>query len=138
MPTDPYNPQQDGTQQEQPQQHVVATNAASSGVKLERKTIKTLGKRSDKPGLIWLAQWAGLLLLTGTLLYWSLGTWWVIPAMIAYSIVLIVPAYSVSHETAHGTAFRTRWLNETVLFISSLIYFEEAYHRRYAHTSHHT
>ncbi len=116
----------------------LATNAASSGVKLDRRTIKALGRRSDKPGLIWLAQWAILLLVTGTLLYLSLGTWWVVPAMVAYSIVLIVPAYSVSHETAHGTAFRTRWLNETVLFVSSVIYFEEPFHRRYAHTSHHT
>ncbi len=116
----------------------VATNAASSGVKLDRKTIKALGKRSDVPGLIWLAQWAALLGVTGYLLYLSLGTWWVIPAMIAYATVLVVPAYSVSHETAHGTAFRTRWLNETVLFVSSVIYFEEPFHRRYSHTSHHT
>ena len=52
--------------------------------------------------------------------------------------VLTLPAYSVSHETSHGTAFRARWLNETVLYLSSMIYFEEPYHRRYAHTSHHT
>lgn len=138
MPANKVAAQQNNAAPEHTKQRFVATNAASSGVKLERKTIKALGKRSDKPGLIWLAQWAGLLLLTGTLLHWSLGTWWVIPAMIAYSIVLIVPAYSISHETAHGTAFRTRWLNEVVMFISCVIYFEEAYHRRYAHTSHHT
>lgn len=63
----------------EPQPGFVATNAASSGIKLERKIIKMLGKRSDKPGLIWLGQWIGLLGLTGALLHWSLGTWWVIP-----------------------------------------------------------
>ena len=115
-----------------------ATNAASSGVKLDRKTIKKLGRRSDVPGLIWLAQWAVLLGITGFVLFISLGTWWSVPAMITYATVLVVPAYSVSHETAHGTAFRTRWLNEAVLYVSSLIYFEEPFHRRYAHTSHHT
>ena len=116
----------------------VPTNAASSGVTIDRKLYKSLAKRSDKPGLIWLAQWAVLLLITGSLLSWSLGTWWVVPAMLVYSIALIVPTYSISHETAHGTAFRTRKLNEAVLFISSIIYFEEGLHRRYAHTSHHT
>ncbi len=117
---------------------IVATNAASSGVKLDRKVIKELGKRSDRPGLIWLAQWFVLLVVTGYLLHLSLGTWWVVPATIVYGTVLTLPAYSVSHETSHGTAFRARWLNETVLYLSSMIYFEEPYHRRYAHTSHHT
>ena len=51
---------------------------------------------------------------------------------------LTVPAYALSHETAHGTAFRTRWLNETVLWVTSFIYFEEPLHRRYTHTNHHT
>lgn len=120
------------------EQKFVATNAASSGVVLERKTLKALGKRRNLPGLIWLAQWASSLAVTGYLVNLALGTWWIVPAMIAYSTVLVVPAYSVSHETAHGTAFRTRWLNELILWISSVIYFEEPYHRRYAHTSHHT
>ncbi|MCY4496491.1 MAG: fatty acid desaturase [Rhodospirillaceae bacterium] len=43
-----------------------------------------------------------------------------------------------SHETAHGTAFRNHWLNETVLWTGSLIYMEEPLHRRYTHTNHHT
>ena len=116
----------------------VATNAASSGVHLDRKTLKALGKRSDRPGLVWLSQWMAALGVTGYLLHLSLNTWWVVPAMMAYATVLTVPTYALSHEASHGTPFRTRWLNETMLWISSLLYFEEPYHRRYAHTSHHT
>ena len=41
-------------------------------------------------------------------------------------------------KTAHGTAFRTLWLNETVLWVTSLLYMEEPLHRRYTHTNHHT
>jgi len=116
----------------------VPTNAASSGVKLDKKTLKSIAARSDRPGLIYLALWLGSLCMTGALVYLTLGTFWMWPAMFVHGIFLCVPTYSMSHETAHGTAFRTRWLNETVLWMSSLIYMEEPLHRRYTHTSHHT
>ena len=116
----------------------VATNAASSGVKIEKKQLKALAKRSNKPGLIYIAQWFVALLVTGSLVWATLGTIWVWPAMLLYGAFYAVPSYSMSHETAHGTAFKSRWLNETVLWISSLIYVEEPLHRRYTHTNHHT
>ena len=116
----------------------IPTNAASSGVKLDKKVLKTIAARSDRPGLIYIAQWIGSLILTGVLVYVSLETAWMWPAMLLHGIFLTVPAYAFSHETAHGTAFRTRWLNETVLWVTSLIYLEEPLHRRYTHTNHHT
>ena len=115
-----------------------ATNAASSGVTLDKKRIKALCRRSDRPGLIYLAQWAGFLAATGGLVWLSLGTWWVWPAMFLHGVFLTVPSYSLSHETAHGTAFRSRGLNEAVFWVSSLIFGEEPLHRRYTHTNHHT
>ncbi len=115
-----------------------ATNAASSGVVVDKKHIKQLSRRSDKPGLIWLAQWLGFLLATSYLIHSSQNTVWLIPAMFLHGIFLTVPAYSLSHECAHGTAFKNRTINEVLFWISSFIYFEEPYHRRYAHTRHHT
>ena len=115
-----------------------ATNAASSGVELDRKVLKALCRRSDAPGLIYLAKWAIALLVSGYLIYLATGTLWVWPTMFIYGTVLSVPAYSMSHETAHGTAFKTRWLNETANWITALIYIEEPLHRRYTHTNHHT
>ena len=114
------------------------TNAASSGVRLDRKVLKAIAQRSDRPGLVYLAQWLGGLVLTGALVWASLGTPRVWPAMVVHGVLLTVPAYSFSHETAHGTAFRTRWLNEAVLWLTSLIYMEEPLHRSYSHTNHHT
>ena len=116
----------------------VATNAASSGVKLDKKRIKQLSRRNDADGVAWLCQWAGFLAISGVALYFALGSLWVVPATVVYGTVLTLPAYALSHECAHGTAFRTRWLNETCFWISSLIYFEEPYYRRYSHTRHHT
>jgi len=115
-----------------------ATNAASSGVTLERKTIKALCKRSDRPGLEFLAKWVASLLATGYLVHLSLGSPWLWPALFVYGTVISLPGYAMSHESAHGTAFRTRWLNELVFWITSLIYLEEPLHRRYTHTNHHT
>ena len=114
------------------------TNAASSAVTLERKTLKAIARRSDRPGLVYLARWIGGLALTGTGVWATLGTPWVWPAMFVHGVLLTVPAYSFSHETAHGTAFRSRRVNEAVLWITSLIYMEEPLHRRYTHTNHHT
>lgn len=114
------------------------TNAASSGVILDRKTLKALARRSDRPGLVYLAQWGCGLLATGALVWLSLGKSWLWPAMFVHGVLLTVPAYALSHETAHGTAFRSRWLNEAAMWITSLIYMEEPLHRRYTHTNHHT
>ncbi len=114
------------------------TNAASSGVVIDRKLSKQLMKRSDRPGLIWLALWVGLLLLSGYAMHLSEGSIWYIPLLIFYGTAIALPAYALSHECAHGTAFRTRWLNEVLFWVSSLVYYEEPYFRRYAHARHHT
>ncbi|WP_120501703.1 fatty acid desaturase [Roseovarius sp. EL26] len=116
----------------------VPTNAASSGVKLDKKMLKSIAGRSDRPGMIYLAKWFGTLMGTSFLIWFSLGTFWMWPAMLLHGVFMTVPAYSFSHETAHGTAFRTRRLNEIVLWVTSLLYMEEPLHRRYTHTNHHT
>ena len=115
-----------------------ATNAASSAIRLDRKRLRALAARSDRPGLIYLAQWFALLAGTGYLVWSALGSGWAWPAMFAHGVLLTVPVYAISHETAHGTAFRTRWLNELVFWVTSLLYMEEPLHRRYTHTNHHT
>ncbi|CUK18612.1 hypothetical protein RUE5091_04282 [Ruegeria denitrificans] len=65
-------------------------------------------RRSDRPGLIYLGCWLGLLAITGTLVMLSMGTWRMIPALLIYSGLFAVSAYALSHECAHETAFQTR------------------------------
>ena len=119
-------------------QPFVATNAASSGISLERKSLKALSRRSDRPGIIFLTKWGLCLLICGFLIYLSMDTVWVWGAMFIFGNVLSLTNYCISHETAHGTAFRTRWLNEALFWLSSLLHLEEPLHRRYTHTNHHT
>ena len=71
------------------------------------------------------------------MIWLSLGTWWIILALVPYSIIFTVPVYALSHETAHRTAFKTKWLNEAVFYLSSWLYCEEPIHRRYSHINHH-
>lgn len=115
-----------------------ATNAASSGIKLDKKTTKALMRRNDEAGLKWLATWVAMLLGTGFVLYLSMDSAWWLLATLVYGAVLSVPSYSLSHECAHGTAFRNRTLNEVLFWISSFLYFEEPNHRRFSHARHHT
>ncbi|MEM6985385.1 MAG: fatty acid desaturase [Pseudomonadota bacterium] len=119
-------------------QRDIATNAISSGVKLDKHTLKSVAAKSDKPGLVYLAQWFFGLALTSGLVWATLETVWVWPAMFVHGVLLTVPAYSFSHECAHATAFKSKRLNEAVFWFSSLIYMEEPVHRRFTHTSHHT
>lgn len=117
---------------------ICATNPESSGVALDKKRLKQLSRRSDRPGLLHLGLWVLCLAAGAALVHLSLGSVWVWPAMFVFGTILTVPAYSLSHECAHGTAFRTRWLNELVFWITSLIYLEGPHLRRYAHARHHT
>lgn len=114
------------------------TNAQTSNIRMDKKQLKALMRRSDRPGLIYLACWLALLAVSGWLVLMAVGTWWIAPALLAYSGFFAVSAYALSHECAHGTAFRTRWLNEAVFWFTSLLYYEEPLHRRYSHASHHT
>jgi fatty acid desaturase len=47
-------------------------------------------------------------------------------------------AYAASHEGAHGTAFKTTWLNDAVFYFTSFIFGEEPMYRRYSHGRHHS
>ena len=102
-----------------------------------RATLKKLAKRNDRTAMAYLVGHLGLLALTGFLLHESLGTWWLVPAMLAHAVVMAF-LFAPMHELSHGTAFRTRWLNEAVLWLSSFVWGESPTHRRFAHSHHHS
>ncbi|HEU5282885.1 MAG TPA: hypothetical protein VFU53_03675, partial [Burkholderiales bacterium] len=56
--------------------------------RIDRAALKALMKRSDGPGLYFLAVWVALLLLGGLAIHASRGTWWIVPAVIVYGVVL--------------------------------------------------
>jgi fatty acid desaturase len=104
---------------------------------LEYSVLRTLMRRTDLHGLTRLAAWIVLCGATGLLVVVTLHSWWLIPAMFMHGCALSF-SYAASHECAHGTAFRSRWLNEAVFWLTSLVFIEEPLYRRYSHAGHHT
>ncbi|MCR9136061.1 MAG: fatty acid desaturase family protein [Alphaproteobacteria bacterium] len=112
------------------------TQALQDGT-ITRRELKTLMQRSDRPGLTRLIGWILTVAITGTLVWMSMGTWWLLPAMFVHGIVL-VHHFSLQHECCHYTAFKTRWLNDFFGNICGLIIFLPNRHFRYEHCDHHT
>uniref|UniRef100_UPI00261805A8 fatty acid desaturase n=1 Tax=uncultured Sphingorhabdus sp. TaxID=1686106 RepID=UPI00261805A8 len=52
--------------------------------------------------------------------------------------VLIVLLFGALHETTHGTAFRSRWLNQAVAWFAAMLTLRPALYFKYRHASHHT
>lgn len=104
---------------------------------IPRKELKVLMARGNLEGLLSFGMWGVCLGLSGYAAYRSVGSYWVIPAFFLYGTI-----YSSCdarwHECAHGTPFRTRWLNETFYVICSLMNMKEGTYTRWSHTRHHT
>jgi len=105
---------------------------------LPRQTLKALMKRSDGPAIRDTLLWFALLLGTaaGTIAFW--GSWWVLPFVIAYGVLYGSSSDSRWHECGHGTAFKTRWMNNVVYVIASFMLLREPTVWRWSHARHHT
>lgn len=82
--------------------------------------------------------WLALLVVTGTLAWLALGSWWAVPAFAAYGALYGGAADSRWHEMGHGTAFRTGWLNDAVYYLAAFMLLREPTMWRWSHARHHT
>ena len=105
--------------------------------RIPRAVLKELMKRSDAEGLRNFVPWLLLLVASSVVAALSWGTWWAVPAFFVYGTI-----YSSSdarwHELAHGTPFKTRWLNDAFYHLSSFMTIREGYWWRWSHARHHT
>lgn len=105
---------------------------------IPRKRMKELMKRKNGPAIRDTVIWLLLLAGAGALAYRSWGTWWAVPAFLAYGILYVSPGDSRWHECGHGTAFRTQWMNEVVYQFASFLVLRPATPWRWSHVRHHT
>ena len=112
------------------------TQAMTEGA-ISRKELKELMKRSNKPALSRIVIWIALLSFTSYLIWLSMGTWFLLPAMFIHGII-IVHHFSLQHECCHYTAFKTRKLNDIIGSICGFSIMLPHQHFRYEHCGHHT
>jgi len=114
---------------------IAAAEAAQALV--DRKALRRLMRRKDGTGLRFLAGHLGLILLSGTGIYFALGSWLIVPATLLHGFFL-VNLFAPLHECSHGTAFRTRWLNDAVYWLCSLVLGLAPLQFKLQHADHHT
>jgi fatty acid desaturase len=103
---------------------------------LDRDTVLGLSRTANGPGLRQLAIHIGLLLVTGTLVYLSRGTWWLAPAIVLHGIP-VAYLFCPMHEGVHRTPFASRWLNDSIAWIAGLAIGLPANFYRTFHFVHH-
>ena len=103
-----------------------------------RKRMKELMRRSDYPALRDTAIWLGLLFLFAGLGIAFWGTWWAVPFFLAYGTLYGSTSDSRWHESGHGTAFKTRWIDEGLYQLASFMIMRDPTVWRWSHARHHT
>jgi fatty acid desaturase/nitrite reductase/ring-hydroxylating ferredoxin subunit len=103
------------------------------GARMQQLMVRSNG-RAARDVVLWLA----LLVGAGALAFWSLGTWWAIPAFAIYGALYGSSADARWHECGHGTAFRSRRANDTVYVLASFMMLREPTLWRWSHFRHHS
>src|ERR1700686_2819894 len=103
-----------------------------------RDTKRSLLQRRDGPAIRDTILWFALLFASGFLTYKLWGTWWAVLPYIVYSVLYASTSDSRWHETGHGTAFKTDWMNNALYEIASFMTMREATVWRWSHTRHHS
>jgi Na+-transporting NADH:ubiquinone oxidoreductase subunit F len=103
-----------------------------------RDAMRKLLTRRDGPALRDTALWLATVVLSGyaTVRLW--GTWWAILPYFIYSALYATTSDSRWHESGHGTAFRTDWMNNALYELSSFMVMREGIVWRWSHTRHHS
>ena len=106
-------------------------------IKIDRKVLKELSRRSDYEGWKHIIIYFGGLLGLGLLCYSFWGTWWFVPIYLAYC-TLWGGADAIWHECGHRTAFKTRGLNDFFYQIASFMNNFESVRFHWSHSLHHS
>lgn len=99
--------------------------------------LKKLMQKRDGPAIRDTLIWFAGLGISGWLGFHFWGTWWAVPAFYVYGVLYGSASDSRWHECGHGTAFRTRWMNDVIYHLASFMILREPTPWRWSHTRHH-
>jgi Na+-transporting NADH:ubiquinone oxidoreductase subunit F len=94
--------------------------------------------RKDGPAIRDTIIWFGLIFGSGYLVFQLWGSWFVIFPYIVYSVLYASTSDSRWHESSHGTAFKSDWMNNLLYEISSFMVLRQSTVWRWSHTRHHS
>jgi fatty acid desaturase len=114
------------------------SNAAWYKSPVPRSLLKALMRRGDARAAWDTLLWYLLIAGAGAIVFASLHTAWLVPALLLYSTLYAGPADSRWHEAGHATAFRTPWLNDLLYQIASFQVMRRPTVWRWSHARHHT
>ncbi len=103
-----------------------------------RETMRKLLERRDGPAIRDTIIWFGLLGVFGYLGYLLWPSAWAILPFAIYGVIYGSTSDSRWHESSHGTAFKTDWMNNLLYEISSFMVMRESTVWRWSHTRHHS
>jgi len=113
-------------------------NASWYKCDVPRPAMKALMQRDDARAIRDTVLWYALILCAGAAAWMLRETAWAIPAFLLYGALYCGPADSRWHEASHGTAFKTRWLNDALYQLASFQVFRRPTVWRWSHARHHT
>jgi fatty acid desaturase len=115
-------------------------NASWYKCPVPRPVMKQLMQRDDARAIRDTLVWYASIVASGALAWfaWHGHSLWAIPAFLLYGTLYCSPADSRWHETGHGTAFKTRWMNDVLYQLASFQTFRRATVWRWSHARHHT
>ncbi len=105
---------------------------------ISRAELKALMRRDDGPAIRDTLIWFAAFIVSGGLGYYFWGSWAAVPFFFIYGVLYGSSSDSRWHECGHGTAFKTRWMNEAVYQIACFMIMREPTIWRWSHTRHHT
>jgi Na+-transporting NADH:ubiquinone oxidoreductase subunit F len=102
--------------------------------------MRELLARRDWPAVRDTTLWFGLIIGSGLAGWalWRAGSWWAIAPFMIYGVLYASTSDSRWHESGHGTAFKTDWLNNSLYEIASFMVMRESTLWRWSHTRHHS
>lgn len=105
---------------------------------IAKAQLRELLKRRDGPAIRDTLLWFALLFVFGYggALLW--GTAWAIIPFAIYGVLYASVSDSRWHESSHGTAFKTDWMNNALYEVASFMVRRESVPWRWSHTRHHS
>jgi Na+-transporting NADH:ubiquinone oxidoreductase subunit F len=103
-----------------------------------RATMRSLLERRDGPAIRNTLLWFCLIFASGYATYAMWGSWWAAVPYAIYSVLYASTSDSRWHETGHGTAFKTDWLNNALYEVASFMVMRESTVWRWSHARHHS